>query len=74
MPARFKYHFSVLGRYEARLRGNESAVTVNLATGHDRHLTHAGTLTMTEAEWERLVEALRESLGDDLEIDDKTGG
>ena len=66
-----RYKFTVLGRYSARLKNNESHVTVNLITGPEDQLVHAGTLTMSEPEWESLVAALSESLGDDLEIDDR---
>ena len=67
---RFTFRFSVLGRYEARLRGNEPHVTVNVAAGHDDHVVYCGTLTMSEAEWSRLADVLGDGLGDDLEIED----
>jgi hypothetical protein len=67
---RFKYKFTVLGRYDARLRGNEPHVTVNLLAGRDDHLVYCGNLTMSEAEWVALSDALRRGLRDDLEIDD----
>jgi hypothetical protein len=66
----YRYQFTILGRYPARLKENETAVTVNVLSGQDEHLTYAGTLTMTEAEWEHLVDALRSSLGERIEIDD----
>jgi hypothetical protein len=66
----YRYQFTILGRYPARLKGNEPAVTVNVLAGKDDHLTYAGTLTMTDAEWDHLVDALRSSLGDRIEIDD----
>ena len=66
-----QYKFTVLGRYPARLRNNESHVTVNFLAGSDDHLVHSGTLTMSESEWEDLVDALSKSLGDKLEIDDR---
>jgi hypothetical protein len=59
-----------LGRYPARLKENETAVTVNLLAGRGDHLTYAGTLTMAEAEWDHLIEAIRASLGDRVEVDD----
>ncbi len=68
-----KYKFTVLGRYRARLKDNETHVTVNLVTGHDDHLVHSGTLTMSESEWEDLITALRKSLGVNLEIEDRRG-
>jgi hypothetical protein len=40
----------MLGRYDARLRGNEPHVTVNLLAGRDDHLVYCGNLTMSEAE------------------------
>jgi hypothetical protein len=69
----FKYKFTVLGRYDARLRGNEPHVTVNLLAGRDDHLVYCGNLTMSEPEWEMLSEVLRRGLEDDLEIDDHRG-
>lgn len=66
-----KYKFTVLGRYPARLRNNESHVTVNLLAGSEDHLVHSGTLTMSESEWDDLVLALRDALVDRLEIDDR---
>lgn len=69
----FRYKFTVLGRYDARLRGNEPHVTVNLLAGRDEHLVYCGNLTMAEAEWEMLSEVLRRGLEDDLEIDDHRG-
>lgn len=68
-----RFKFTVLGRYPARLRDNESHVTVNLRAGRDDHLVHSGTLTMSEAEWEELVAALDMSLGDRVEVDDRRG-
>jgi hypothetical protein len=67
-----KFKFVVLGRYLARIKGNESAVTVNCLAGTEGHLVHAGTLTMTEAEWETLYTALERALPGDVEIDDRT--
>jgi hypothetical protein len=66
----FKYKFTVLGRYDARLRGNKPHVTVNLLAGRDDHLVYCGNLTMSEAEWATLSDVLRRGLRDDLEIDD----
>jgi hypothetical protein len=65
-----QYKFSILGRYPARLKGNESAVTVNMLAGHDDHLTFAGTLTMSDAEWNTFIDALKYSLGDGVEVAD----
>ena len=72
MPARYAYKFTVLGRYPARLKGNEPAVTVNVAAGEEGHVVFAGTLTMGEAEARALLEALEESLGDRIEVEDHT--
>ena len=64
------FRFTVLGRYAARLKGNESHVTVNLAAGHGDHLVYAGTLTMSEGEWAAFVDALFPALGERLSIED----
>ena len=61
----------VLGRYPAHLKDNATAVTINMSAGDlGGHLVHCGTLTMAEDEWASLAEALRASLGDNLEIHD----
>lgn len=60
----------VLGRYPARMRGNQTAVTVNMAAGDAGHLVHCGTITLAEVEFESLVAALKESLGDRVQIED----
>jgi hypothetical protein len=67
---RHRYRFSVLGRYPARLRDNQPAVTVTMAAGDEDHLVHCGTLTMSEPEWGTLADALRYSLRDAVEIED----
>ena len=68
-----RYRFTVLGRYPARTKGGEPAVTLNVAAGHDEHLIFSGTLTMGESEWADLLAGLRRSLGDAVEVvDDST--
>jgi hypothetical protein len=72
MPARrHTFRFSVLGWYPARLKGNETHVTVNMTAGHDDNLAYAGTLTMSESEWKTFVEALKKSLHGDVEVVDQ---
>jgi hypothetical protein len=68
----YGFRFTVLGRYAARLKGNESHVTVNLSGGRGDHLIYCGTLTMSEGEWAAFVDALSPSLGGRLEIDDSS--
>ena len=65
-----RFKFTVLGRYPARIKGNETAVTLNVAAGDENHLVYAGTLTMAESEWESLQRALQSSLDSRLEVDD----
>jgi hypothetical protein len=65
-----RFKFTVLGRYPARIKGNETAVTLNVATGDENHLVYAGTLTMAESEWDSLVRALKPALEQRLEIED----
>ena len=73
MDASHRYRFTLLGRYPARLKGNQTAVTINVAAGDTGgHLVHCGTLTMSESEWAFLREALGRSLGGDLEVEDHT--
>ena len=74
MDASHRYRFTLLGRYPARLKGNQTAVTINVAAGDTGgHLVHCGTLTMSESEWDVLKEALRRSLAGNVEIEDLTG-
>jgi hypothetical protein len=69
---KYKFKFVILGRYPSRLTGNESQLTVNLATGHEDHVTHSGTLTLTDGEWDYLLNALRMSMKDAVEVEDLT--
>lgn len=68
--AEYEFRFTVLGRYTARLKGNESHVTVNLAAGRTGRFVYCGTLTMSEGEWAAFVDALFPSLGERLRIED----
>ncbi len=71
MPASNSFRLEVLGRYQARLPGNENAVTANLAAGDEHgHVVYAGTITVSESQFDTLVEALRSSLGDKFELDE----
>lgn len=70
MAEGFRYKFSVLGRYRTALAQNEPHVTVNLIAGEGEHLTYCGTLTMSESQWNFLVDALKQSLGEGVEVDD----
>jgi hypothetical protein len=65
------FRLEVLGRYQARMPGNENAVTANLAAGDEQgHVVYAGTVTLSESQFVTLVEALRSSLGDRFELDE----
>ena len=72
VPDDFRYKFTVLGRYPARTKGNEPAVTVNVAAGERGHLIFAGTLTMGEEEARALLHALEKALGDRILLEDHT--
>jgi hypothetical protein len=74
VPDDFCYKFTVLGRYPARTKGNEPAVTVNVAAGERGHLVFAGTLTMGEEEARSLFHALEQALGDRVLLEDHTEG
>jgi len=67
-----RFKFTILGRYPARLKGNETAVTLNVAAGDEGHIVYAGTLTMSESEWEALLRALQGSLEERVEVEDHT--
>ncbi len=71
MPARHRFKFTVIGRYRAHLKENEPAVTVTMAAGPDDHLTYAGTLTLSEAEWDTFVGGLEKGLNGAVVIDDQ---
>lgn len=65
------FRLEVLGRYQARLAGNENAVTANLTAGDEHgHQVYAGTITLSESQFATLVEGLRSSLGDRFELDE----
>lgn len=70
MASTHRYRFVVLGRYPAPMKGNATAVTVNVASGKGEHLVHCGTLTLTEIEWDELLRALRASLRDRVQVED----
>ena len=71
MGSEYRFRFTVLGRYSARLKGNESHVTVNLSAGRDDHFVYCGTLTMSEPEWEAFISALTEELPVNVEVEDR---
>jgi len=71
MDKAYTYRFTVLGRYRTQLEGNEPHVTVNLSAGRDGRLTYAGTLTMSEPEWETFISALTEDLPVNVEVEDR---
>jgi hypothetical protein len=70
MAREHSFKLSVLGKYPNRLQENEAAVTVNLMAGHEGRFVYAGTLTMSQSEWETFAGALRSSLGDRVEVDE----
>jgi hypothetical protein len=70
MTDRPTFRFVVLGRYPARLKGNEPQVSVNVLGGGHGHQAYCGTLTMSEAEWATFIGALKDRLGDVVEVDD----
>lgn len=72
MGNRHRFRLTVLGRYQTQHERGELAVTLNVLSGRDDHLIHSGTLTMTESEWATFSDALKQSLGDDVEIDDRS--
>jgi hypothetical protein len=67
-----RFRLTVLGRYQTQHEGSEMAVTVNVLAGRNDHLVHSGTLTMSESEWATFTDALKGSLGDDVEIEDRS--
>jgi hypothetical protein len=70
MPTEHRFRFTVLGRYPAHLKGNQTAVTVSMAAGEEGRLVHCGTLTMAEAEFDTLIGGLQASLPDAVEVED----
>jgi hypothetical protein len=68
---RSKYRMRVIGKFPAKLAGNEDHVTATILAGADwDHLSVCGTITMTEREWTNFVAALRRATPDDVEIED----
>ena len=71
MATRYEFRFVVLGRYPARIKGNQPSLTVNMLAGTEEHATYCGTLTMSEDEWDTFLWALQESLGDRIQVEDQ---
>jgi hypothetical protein len=65
-----RFKFVILGRYPARMRENQTAVTVNMLAGEEGRLVHCGTLTLAESEFETFYSALKESLQDAANLED----
>ena len=63
-----RFLLSLQGRSESSVAGNEPQLTVNLLTGHEEHFVYAGTITVTEEEFDELVHVLRQGLGDRVDI------
>lgn len=72
MPDQHSFKLEVLGRYKARTAGNENAVTANLVAGDATgHFVYAGTITMSESQFETFTGALRSGLEDGMfELDE----
>lgn len=69
--SRLRYKLTVLSRTKTNTEaGMGIVVTVSLLVGPDGSLSLSGTISMTEAEWERFVEGLEAGLGPDVEIED----
>jgi hypothetical protein len=69
--SRLRYKLTVLSRTKTNTEaGMGVVVTVSLLVGPDENLSLSGTISMTEAEWERFVEGLQAGLGADVEIED----
>jgi creatinine amidohydrolase/Fe(II)-dependent formamide hydrolase-like protein len=69
-----KYLLRVIGKFPAKLAGNENHVTATILAGPDwDHLSMCGTITMTEPEWTNFVAALRRATPDDVELEDPAG-
>jgi len=63
-----RFLLSLQGRSESSVAANEPQLTVNLLTGHEEHFVYAGTITVTEEEWDELVHVLRQGLGNRLDV------
>ncbi len=71
MPEQHSFKLEVLGRYQARTPGNENAVTANLVAGDARgHYVYAGTITMSQSQFETFVGGLRSGLDGQFELDE----
>ncbi len=71
MPDQNRFKLEVLGRYQARTQGNENVVTVNLLAGDSEgHFVYAGTMTMSQSQFDTFVGALQTGLKDQFELDE----
>ena len=66
-----RFKFAVVGRFRSRVEGNDPQVIVSVLTGRAGHLVFSGSLTMTEAEWAALSNAMKQALGDGVELEDR---
>ena len=71
MPEPHSFKLEVLGRYPARTPGNENAVTANLVAGDaSGHFVYAGTITMSQSQFETFANALTSALDGRFELDE----
>ena len=71
MAQEIRFRLRVLGRFTTKLEENEPHVTATLLAGPGARLSHCGTLTMSEREWDVFVHALGRGLGGGLEIEER---
>ena len=66
-----KFRLSIIGRFRAHLPGNESHVFDSVLAGPDwDHLSLSGTLTLSVAQYRTLADALKEAIGDAVELEE----
>lgn len=65
-----KFKFQVIGRFDPNIPGNDSHVFLSVLAGDDwDHLSLCGTLTMSEPQWQTFSDALRDAIGDSIELE-----
>jgi hypothetical protein len=71
MPEKHSFKLEVLGRYQARNPQNENSVTANLVAGDEEgHYVYAGTITMSQSQFETFTKALGSALDGRFALDE----
>jgi len=71
MDRRPQYKLFVINRFPPRVDDGEWQISANLSAGRGGHFVLCGTITMSQSEWDRFVDAMRTCLGEDFAVVDE---